>query len=168
MDKVVKKQIVVVEGHGEGLTELAAFDNALLACGLGNYNLIRLSSIIPPDSKIHRATQLDKSFGNWGDKLYIVYASASTQQSGEQAWAGIAWVLFNDDGTGLFVEHEAHSEKECRQLLQTTLTDMCLSRGYMLEDCTHEYVVVGAQCESKPVAVVAAAAFRAEGWGYVG
>ena len=36
-------------GHAEGGTTLNAFDNALLAAGIGNINLIKVSSILPPD-----------------------------------------------------------------------------------------------------------------------
>jgi len=45
-------RIVVSRGTGEGPTPLAAFDKALLAAGVENYNLIRLSSVIPPGAEI--------------------------------------------------------------------------------------------------------------------
>jgi arginine decarboxylase len=35
-------------GIAEGSTPLNAFDNALLAAGIGNVNLIKVSSILPP------------------------------------------------------------------------------------------------------------------------
>src|SRR5262249_30689843 len=35
-------------GNAEGGTPLNAFDNALLAAGIGNINLVRISSIVPP------------------------------------------------------------------------------------------------------------------------
>ena len=38
-------------GHAEGGTTLNAFDNALLAAGIGNINLIKVSSILPPRSR---------------------------------------------------------------------------------------------------------------------
>src|SRR5205085_9575333 len=47
-------RIVVSHGTGEGPTPLAAFDKALLAAGVENYNLIRLSSVIPPGAGIER------------------------------------------------------------------------------------------------------------------
>src|SRR5262245_63509415 len=39
----------ITAGHAEGGTSLNAFDNALLAAGIGNINLIKVFSIIPPD-----------------------------------------------------------------------------------------------------------------------
>ena len=46
----VGMKIIVTSGTGEGPTSLAAFDAALLDAGVANYNLICLSSIIPPGS----------------------------------------------------------------------------------------------------------------------
>ena len=43
-------QIHLASGVGSGPTELAAFDAALAAAGVANYNLLYLSSVIPPAS----------------------------------------------------------------------------------------------------------------------
>ena len=37
-----------VSGASEGYTPLNAFDGALLAAGVGNTNLVKMSSIVPP------------------------------------------------------------------------------------------------------------------------
>lgn len=42
-------------GTGEGPTPLAAFDAALMDAGVANYNLLCLSSVIPPNARIVRA-----------------------------------------------------------------------------------------------------------------
>ena len=42
----------VTAGTAEGGTPLNAFDNALLAAGIGNVNLIKVSSIVPPEVDI--------------------------------------------------------------------------------------------------------------------
>ena len=44
-------KIILASGVGFGTTEITAFDNALLKAGVGNYNLIKVSSIIPPNSQ---------------------------------------------------------------------------------------------------------------------
>jgi len=48
----VPKKFFLVSGKGEGFTPLNAFDNALLNSGIGNTNLIKVSSIIPPGSQL--------------------------------------------------------------------------------------------------------------------
>jgi len=45
-------EIVLTSAIGSGKTSLSAFDDALFKAGMGNYNLIRLSSIIPKNAKI--------------------------------------------------------------------------------------------------------------------
>src|SRR5690606_8611394 len=45
-------RIGVVGATGTGPTSLAAFDDALRAVGVANFNLIRLSSVIPPGSRV--------------------------------------------------------------------------------------------------------------------
>lgn len=44
-------QYTLVSSVGSGSTELNAFDNALCNAGVGNYNLVKVSSILPPMSK---------------------------------------------------------------------------------------------------------------------
>src|SRR3972149_6712404 len=48
--KVTK--VAATAGSAEGATPLNAFDNALLAAGIGNINLIKVSSIVPPHVSI--------------------------------------------------------------------------------------------------------------------
>ncbi len=45
-------KLAVAAGHAEGGTALNAFDNALLAAGIGNVNLLRVSSIVPPEAEL--------------------------------------------------------------------------------------------------------------------
>ena len=41
------KKFKIVAAAAEGHNNLTAFDNALLAAGIGNVNLVRISSILP-------------------------------------------------------------------------------------------------------------------------
>jgi len=45
------KKYFVTAGAAEGTSKLNAFDNALLAARIGNINLIRVSSILPPGTR---------------------------------------------------------------------------------------------------------------------
>jgi arginine decarboxylase len=46
--------IIITTGTAQGPTALAAFDAALLGAGVANYNLIPLSSVIPPMTVLKR------------------------------------------------------------------------------------------------------------------
>lgn len=45
------RKFTLVAGGAEGPTKLNAFDNALLAAGIGNLNLLKVSSILPPEAE---------------------------------------------------------------------------------------------------------------------
>ena len=48
----IPKIVLLTKGVGAGNSELTAFDKALLRAGIGNLNLIKVSSIIPPGGKV--------------------------------------------------------------------------------------------------------------------
>ncbi|MCJ7816384.1 MAG: pyruvoyl-dependent arginine decarboxylase [Candidatus Aenigmarchaeota archaeon] len=70
-------EIKVTHGTGEGPTALAAFDKALYDAGIGNYNLIKLSSVIPGNSKVI-IEKIDWNEKEHGYKLYAVLSLNST------------------------------------------------------------------------------------------
>jgi len=46
------KAVSLVAGHGEGNTELNAFDRALQDAGVADINFLRVTSIMPPGARI--------------------------------------------------------------------------------------------------------------------
>lgn len=154
--------ITLTKGTGTGETKIAAFDAALFDAGIANYNLIRLSSVIPPNSKI-KITKAEIKPDEFGHKLYVVYASQIENEIGKDAWAGIGWVLAEaEDGRGLFTEHEGHSQHEVENLITETLTSMVKYRPETYSAV--EYVTTGITCTEKPVCALVAAVYKAEGW----
>jgi arginine decarboxylase len=81
--------IHLVSGIGSGPTTLAAFDAALNDAGIANYNILRLSSVIPPATKLidHNddAIPVEEMPGNWGDRLYVVMAEQRTATPNTEA-----------------------------------------------------------------------------------
>ena len=160
---------------GSGATELAAFDSALREVGAGNYNLVRLSSVIPPGARLDiRASGSPppgtgdpserRIAGRWGDRLYCVYAARTAARDGDQAWAGIGWVTVEDgDGRGLFVEHEGGSRAEVEQLIERSLGDMCAGRPERFSaPSTH---VVGTSCAGgEAVCALVIAQYQTAAW----
>ena len=155
--------IRVSRGAGSGPTRLAAFDAALHAAGVADYNIVRLSSVIPPHAVVSEVGQDDQVRGARGDVAYCVYAAAYASTPGEQAWAGMAWAAHLDgSGAGLFVEHTAASESTVRRDLNATLETMSFNRG-------HAYRVTGqivssAICVDHPVCAVVVATYGTAGW----
>ena len=152
--------ITIRTGSGIAYTPLAAFDAALLEAGIGNLNLIYLSSVIPRPSTI-RSTR-EPLLANHGDRLYCVMAAAHAAHPGETAWAGLGWAR-DASGDGLFVEHVAGSEESVIEQIHLSLADMAANRGggYGVP----EFVVASAHWADRPACAVAVAAYQIEPWG---
>ena len=155
--------IALNTGTGRGPTALAAFDAALRAAGVGEYNLLRLSSVIPPHSTLVRSGAEGQRTGRWGDRLHCVYASQLAEQAGEQAWAGIGWVLRQDGSeAGLFVEHEGPTEQGVLDDIALSLGDMVRRRGG--DYTAPELLVSSATCVDEPVCALVVAGYQTTGW----
>jgi arginine decarboxylase len=158
-------QIDVAAGTGEGPTELAAFDAALRTVGVSNYNLIRLSSVIPPGSVVSVPEQPLSPPGAWGDRLYVVAAESRTGVVGNEAWAGIGWIQDPHGRHGLFVEHEGHSEAKVRSDIELSLTALRQGRGAIGAALGEAQIVTsGVTCTDQPVCALVLAVFAAESW----
>ncbi len=154
-------KITITTGTGEGPTPLAAFDKALLDAGVANYNLIYLSSIIPPNSVIERRCYVTPA-DEYGHRLYLVMASHRVEEPGTSAWAGIGWTQESVTGKGLFVELHGGSQQEVEQAIDQTLNAMIFSRVSPYGPIQRE--VVGRTCIDKPVCALVLAVYKSEGW----
>ena len=155
--------IKVSAGYGSGPTKLSAFDAALNDAGVANYNIIRLSSVIPPNTKIEVSEKaLTKLPGDWGDRLYVVMAEERVDTPNVEAWAGIGGVQDKKTGKGLFVEHEGNSEKSVRSDISQSLEALMATRNVDFGDIHME--VTGVTCKHHPVCAMVVAVYQASDW----
>ena len=56
--ETIPKRASLVSGDGEGETRLEAIDNALLNAGIGNLNLVKVSSVLPVECKISKLPKI--------------------------------------------------------------------------------------------------------------
>jgi arginine decarboxylase len=158
------RTIEVSAALGRGPTTLAAFDDALLAAGVGNHNLIRLSSVIPTDTEIVVCDgPVGESGGAWGDRLYVVMAECRTHRAGEEAWAGIGWVQEEESGRGLFVEHEGHDRERVSSDIDASLAGLVAGRPDV-EFGPVTSLVRGGVCVDEPICALVIAVYESEGW----
>jgi arginine decarboxylase len=155
--------IRVSGGSGAGRTPLSAFDAALRAAGVENFNLVRLSSVIPPDAVVSAVAGGDQLRGEWGDRLYCVYAEQRATSPGEQAWAGIGWVYAQEEGAGgLFVEHEGPSREFVTRSITDSLAD--LTAGRPQDFGPIQMQLASASCVDVPVCAIVVASFETDTW----
>lgn len=121
----------LVKGFGEGNMPLNAFDKALLDAGVGDTNLMRMSSIVPPACKEVKEVNLPK-----GGLIPIAYATISSEKPGDIISACIA-VGIPEDPTepGVIMEHEDHLPLV---QVEATVRQMCVDafeyRGRKLKE----------------------------------
>jgi arginine decarboxylase len=155
-------QINLTSGTGVGPTELSAFDNALVNAGVANFNLIYLSSVIPPGSDVINNEIPVKPVGNWGDKLYVVIAQKRTSRRNQEVWAGVGWMQDPETMKGLLVEHEGHSEEEVRSDIENSLKALAENRGEKFGPINMK--LTGKKCISLPVCSLVIAVFESNEW----
>ncbi len=97
----------LVKGAAEGRTRLNAFDKALLEAGVGDTNLMRMSSILPPAAEqvpVHKV-QFPK-----GGLVPLAYASIDDTTPGRMISAAIAVGIPEDDTQpGVIMEFEDYA-----------------------------------------------------------
>lgn len=147
---------------GVGSTRISAFDAALRELGVGEANLIRLSSVIPPHATIERTRRVRTPIV-WGDRLYCVYAVEFADTEGASAAAGIGWSVRDDgSGAGLFVEHEAETSRQVDELIRLSLAEMTAARaGVFGPVCTS---TIAATSDGRPTCALSLAAYHTAGW----
>jgi arginine decarboxylase len=155
--------IQLSRGIGHGPTLLSAFDGALRATGVHNFNLLCLSSVVPPGAVIDVLDGPARPKGDWGDRLYVVMANQRTDVAGEGAWAGIGWVQEAGTRRGLFVEHEGTSEEQVTSDIEASLGALVEGRPETTFGPVQK-VVHGTVCDGTPTCALVVAVFKAEGW----
>lgn len=161
--------IQVVSGNGEGKTLLSAFDAALKDCGVYNYNLIVLSSIIPPNSHIEKADCYQSPDFEYGHRLYVIKSERDSDIKGRALAAGLGWYQLADN-RGMFVEHnaEGESEEEVRARVEKdikdSLSDLAEFRGFPFDPDKVNFSITTAIVGDKPTSVLTLAVYKAEGW----
>jgi arginine decarboxylase len=94
-------RIHVASGVGRGPTETAAYDAALAAAGIHDYNLVVVSSVVPPDAVVREVDRVP-DLGPAGNRLTVVQGRATATDG--RAVAGLGWVPGREGGAGLFYE----------------------------------------------------------------
>ena len=102
----------ISHGCGHGNQRITSFDSALIAAGVGNYNLVRLSSILPIDSLAVNRIGLP-----YGSLLPIAYAVESTNVPNRRISAAVAIgypanIPEDEERCSVIMEYEGECSKE--------------------------------------------------------
>jgi arginine decarboxylase len=99
----------LVSGLSEGFSLLNAFDGALMASGVGDTNLVRMSSILPPGCEEIKPPPVPMP---QGALVPTAYASLYSDVPGEVISAAVAIGIPKDVNlAGLIMEYSARAEE---------------------------------------------------------
>lgn len=103
----VAKEFYITTGYGIDEYEISSFDKALVASGLGDYNIVRVSSIIPPNTK--QTTDINYKKGS---VLFTAYSKNSTNKKELIASAVVAAIPKESNKIGVIMEYSCKSNKQ--------------------------------------------------------
>ena len=141
-------KIAIVSGKAEGPTKLNAFDNALTNAGIGDLNLIKVSSMLAKNTKIVKLPKLTA-----GKMVNCVLAHHSSNKKGETIYASVA-IAFGDN-LGCVAEKSGYMENinSVRDDVIAMVKYMMDIRGenineLIVEDIHHEVKNIGSVISS--------------------
>jgi arginine decarboxylase len=124
-------QYFLVSGASDGYTPLNAFDGALLQAGIGNTNIVKMSSIVPPHCERISPIVLPP-----GALVPAAYAALTSDLPGEIISAGVAVALPEDENqNGLIMEYSAKGERhKIEEIVRSMAVEGMKLRGWKIKD----------------------------------
>ncbi len=157
----VPDRILVTTGTGRAETELAALDRAYHAAGIHDANIVRVSSVIPPEATVTVDADRDAVADavEIGGVYPMVVADVTSDGDGDRLAAGIG---IGELARGYGVNVEAHgidrSESVIRRQCRESLSELADTRNTTLDSATSR-VATASVADSGATAAVAAAVY---------
>ena len=119
-------------GAADASTPLNAFDAALLAAGIGDVNLVKLSSILPPEVSVGPLPRIRP-----GALVPTAFASMTSEVPGETIAAAVGWARAdNPHEAGVIMEvHDRITASEAERSVERMLEEAFRVRGRRMRDC---------------------------------
>lgn len=142
-------------GHAEGGTPLNAFDNALLAAGIGNINLVKISSILPPEVPVLELPKI-----KLGALIPTAYAAMTSEVPGETVAAAVGYAIPDDPAkNGVIMEFHGHGTRErAERAIEAMLEEAFRVRGEPIREMkvfAVEHTVERAGCALAAITLLA-------------
>lgn len=124
----VARHYALVCGHGDAQTQLNSFDRALLAAGIGHFNIVKVTSILPPGAQTGNFEGLPS-----GGIVFAALGSNSSDRNDDLISAAVAVGIPDDPHMagvimeGGFSKPAAEAEEAVRDMAHAALNDRSLA-----------------------------------------
>ncbi len=123
------RAVTVVAGAGEGLTDLNAFDHALMDAGIANLNFIRVTSIFPAGARVEPMRPFAP-----GLLMPAVYAKITGHTPGERIAAAVG-VGIGVEGYGVIMEHShTGTSDNAEEIVRRMVAEAMATRGLTIRE----------------------------------
>ncbi len=145
------KKFKIVAASAEGNYTLTAFDAALLKAGIGNVNLLRVSSILPLGAEQDQTLVLSP-----GALVPVAYASITCTKPGELIAAAVG-IGFSADSFGVIMEFSGFcSRQEAGKKIEEMLKEAFAMRQMslvktLIESVEHKVIKTAAALAAVPM-----------------
>lgn len=125
---ITPKYYTIVSGVGKSEYEIVAFDKALVDAGIGDYNLVRVSSIMPPSCTFRKEIDLEK-----GSIVFAAYA-CKTVRDEEIGSTAVAIAISNCVGENGVIFETSSDHNDAKDIVQEMCKDAMGTRGRKIKE----------------------------------
>jgi len=112
MNTIIPSKIFLTKGMGQHSEKLASLEIALREAGIAPYNLVKITSIFPPNCSLIPREEGTKLL-HPGQILFLVMSDIATNEAQRLISASIGLARLNDrDHYGYLAEHHAYGMEE--------------------------------------------------------
>ena len=147
----------ISSGKGSSKFKLVAFDNALLDAGISEYNLLRVSSILPAN-----AVQVDAIDLSKGMPLLTAYARIESNEPDEKIATAVgAAIPSNPADVGVIMEYESYNctAKEAEAIVIAMLEESMANHNIPYKDIVISSAEAIVPSDGNYVSLISAIAF---------
>lgn len=125
-------KVCLISGHAEGPNKLTAYDNATIMAGIGNVNIIQVSSMIKKDTELVSKLPEFES----GSMVKAVRARLCSYKHGERISVAVGVAIGKKGHYGCVGEivRKGASQEEMKKDIHDSLEYMMKQRGQKIEN----------------------------------
>lgn len=150
--------LVLTAGNAVGGTNLNAFDNALRDAGIADFNIMKVTSIVPPGIPVTILNQGKRLIKGEGLLVPAVYETLASDDIGIEISAGVGVGLSRNpkkDAGIIFTYSCIGSKEKCENMLKQMISEGMKEKGYKYHSAK---IVSATAIVKKPMTSVVASA----------